>query len=665
MSLSLDNAVVYDEECFPNVITLCASSLHRDDMHTFVISPWRNDLAQLIEWVDYLKHTGIPMIGFNNIGYDYTILHFIRTTPGVTIEQIYNKNNQIINHKGGPFDLIIPTRDRLVPQIDLQRIHHFDNQAKRTSLKMLMVNMRSQNVMESRAEFGTFLTEQQLYEDVIPYGENDVRNTKRFAIDSMDAMKLRASLVDQFGLDIMNWNDTKMGEEMLIARLGDDVCYDRSSGRKTKRQTYRTTIPVRDIIFPYIRFETPVFQRVLDFMNGVTLTQNDMKKSDDKDHKSPLTYSAEIGGLTFKFGSGGVHASVSRKRFYAGNGYIIRDIDVAGMYPAISNVNKLAPEHLGSAFVQVYAMLPEERAQYAKGTMDNLRLKLAGNAAWGKSKSEYSCFYDPKYALTIPINGQLMICMLVEQLLKVPTLQLIQANTDGVTYYVHEQYLDYCKHIEHWWQQYTLLVLEDVHYERMFVRDVNNYIAETTKGKRKLKGAYWWPDSFKQALIEQAAHKDYNPTVVQRAAVAAMFDGIDPKTFLRTHVDPFDFMCRVRVDKTAYLMIGDQKVQSVTRYYVSTDGEPMRKIAQPPTGYEIGMWKKASKVTHAEYARVMAETGGEWDERVCTKNRSKYEMTTSYIQAGWKVTDANHVNNFSWSNVNYEWYENEVGKLII
>lgn len=670
-AMNLDNAVVYDNEHFPNASTITIESFNSDLVHTFVFSPWQNDLADFIAWFDHMSNAGHLMIGYNNASYDYSMIHFIRTTPGVTPEMMYAKNEEIIRSKDR-FGHIIWDRDRLIPQIDLMKIHHFDNKAKTTTLKALQINMRAETVLESRVPFGTILTEQMLREDIIPYNRHDVKETKRFAHMSRSAIDFRLSLVPQYGVPVLNWNDTKIGEEMLVKRLGDDVCFDYSSGRKQKRQTPRRSIPLRDIIFPYVRFENPEFARIHQFMLAQTLRPEDL---DDPDApiqtKGVFTnLKANVGGLTFAFGTGGVHASAERQRFYADDTCTIMDIDVEGLYPNVAIVNKLAPEHLGSAFISEYAKIPQERKLHAKGTYDNAALKLAANGAWGKSNSPFSVFYDPKYAMTIPINGQLMICMLVEQLIKVPSLQLIQANTDGVTYRVRRDMLAHCRAIEDWWQQYTCLKLEHVEYTDMWIRDVNNYVARDTKGKLKQKGAYWHPDPLNYAdSISNASppcwYKDFNPIIVSRAAVAAMTQGIDPSAYLRAHTDPFDFMCRVKLNRGAQLFWGDEQIQSTTRYYVSRTGRPLRKIAPPPAGFQTGMWKKAPKITDAEYFRVMAETGGEWDERVCTKNKSQYGESVTNIQSGWLVTECNDIRSFSFDNINYDWYAAEVAKLII
>lgn len=478
--IQLTHAQVYDTESFPNLWTLAAEPLYGDaPPSVWEISEFRDDRAMLFAWFDWLHAHQIPMIGFNSEGYDYPIIHHLMTHRAATYADLYALNQRIIA-SNDPFEHTIWPRDRFAPQIDLYKLHHFDNIAKRQSLKGLQFNMRSKSVVESGVPFGVPVSAADVDTQVIPYNKHDTSETKQFAHYSMGAIEFRLGLVEQFGVECLSWNDTKIGEKMLEQRLGEDVCYDRSSGRKVKRQTVRYQIALRDIIFPYVQFNHPEFQRIHQFMMAQVLTPDELEPEGNIKTKGVFTgLTATVGGLVFHFGTGGVHASVESQRFEATEEWLIRDIDVASLYPSIAIVNRLAPAHLGQAFIAEYARIPAERKLHAKGTYMNAALKLAANGAWGKSNSKFSVFYDPQYAMTIPINGQLMICMLVEWLLDaVPSIRLIQANTDGVTYLVHRDTVAMCEEVEQAWQDYTLLTLEDAWYSRMWIRDVNNYIAE-------------------------------------------------------------------------------------------------------------------------------------------------------------------------------------------
>jgi hypothetical protein len=650
--------------------------LYGDQVDLYEISEYRDDRHALMQRLNWLQQNHVVMVGYNSESYDYPLLHLFFMNPNVTYEQLHAKSQQIINSGYGDnrWAHTIWPRDRFAPQIDLYKLHHFDNKAKVTSLKALQFAMRSKTVRESRLPFDKPVAQPDVDGDLIPYNKHDVSETKQFALFSLDAINFRIGLVPQFGIECLSWNDTKIGEKMLEQRLGDDICYERDErGKRHRRQTVRSVVRLADIIFPYVQFQNAEFQRVHQFMLQQVLRPDEL---DDEGSTAIRTkgvftdLTAHVGGLTFHFGTGGVHASVEAQRFHATDEWLIRDIDVASLYPSLAIVNRLAPEHLGQAFVAEYAKIPAERKEHAKGTYMNAALKLAANGAWGKSNSPYSVFYDSKYAMQIPINGQLLICMLVEWLMVVPTINLIQANTDGVTYRIHRDHLAQAQAIEQQWQDYTHLVLEDASYRSMWIRDVNNYVALDTKGNLKQKGAYWHPDPLDYAgSISNASppswHKDHSNIISTRAAVLAMVHGVDPADIIRSHTDPFDFMLRCKVGRSDQLLLGDAEVQRMFRYYVARNGAPLVKVSPPVAGGVVGQWKRAQGVTKAAYDAEMLRTGGEWSEAVCTKNRSKYDERRTSIESSWLVADCCDADWFDWSNVNYDYYIAEARKLII
>ena len=388
---------------------------------------------------------------------------------------------------------------------------------------------------------------------------------------------------------------------------------------------------------------------------------------------------ATINGFEFDYGVGGIHGSVKARKIVATDDWLIRDIDVASLYPSIAIQNNLAPAHLGSRFGAVYAEIPKERKEWqakkGKKCTEANALKLAANGAYGKSNSKFSPLYDPQFMLTITVNGQLMLSMLAEQLLKVPTLSIIQINTDGITYFVHRQHEPQAAAVCKQWESLTRLTLEDANYKRMWVRDVNNYIAEDFKGKLKLKGAYWSPEPLRygESIAEQqppAWHKDLGNCVSVQAAVAAMVHGVDPDLYVRLNNNPFDFMLRYKVNKKDTLYCGGVPTQKNVRYYVARNGGELVKISPPAEGKIKGRYKKKNGVGEHEYNRI-SDYGQVWDARVCTGNakkpdtQKKYEDRQTRAQAGFNVALCNHVAEFDFNNVNYDYYANEAKKLVI
>jgi hypothetical protein len=321
---------------------------------------------------------------------------------------------------------------------------------------------------------------------------------------------------------------------------------------------------------------------------------------------------------------------------------------VTSYYPSLSIANRLHPEHLGDVFCDIYKTLFEQRRSYPKGTAENAMLKLALNGVYGDSNNQYSPFYDPKYTMSITVNGQLLLCMLAEKLM--PHMQLIQINTDGLTVRCPRHLLGWLDEVCEWWEQLTGLQLEHAHYSRMFIRDVNNYIAEYNDGKLKRKGAYEY---------ELGWHQNHSMLVVSKAAEAALLRGEDPCEFIMNHDDVYDFMLRTKVPRSAIVMWGTERVANTNRYYISTDGDILQKILLSKG--VIGEYKKANGVSDAVY---QVNDNTIWSPSIHTKNHSVHEDQWSSIHPQNTVQLCNNIKDCTFTDINYDFYIKEARKLI-
>lgn len=644
--------VVFDIETFPNAFTLCAQ-------HTcgarwqFEISDRRNDRDLMCAWLDVLHQQGCRMVGFNNIGFDYPVLHYIYGYEFVTVADIYAKAMPVIN-SFGEFGHIIWDKDRVVEQVDLFKVHHFDNKAKMTSLKVLEFNMRMESVEDLPFLVGTVLTSDQI-DTLIHYNWHDVEATLLFYKESLSALKLRADLTKSFGINMTNMSDVKIGETLLVTEMekhGISCYYKDSTGKRQKKQTVRESLRLADVIFPYVKLEHPEFHRVHQWLAAQTITET----------KGVFTnLSATVGGLTYYFGTGGIHASVEGEAVYSNETHQILDVDVASFYPNLGIENELYPQHLGREFCYAYLSVYDTRKTFPKKTPENEAYKLALNGAYGGSNNEHSPFLDMAYTMSITINGQLLLCMLVEQMIKVPGLRMIQANTDGVTCLCPREYLDHVRALCRWWEGVTKLQLEEALYTKMIVRDVNSYLAVTEDGYVKRIGCYAHQTAMeKPGTRELPHHKDWSARVVAMCAEAVLVRGEDAREFLENHADVYDFLLRTKVPRANILEWGGVPVPNTIRYYISTDGDTLEKIA-PAKG--VG-FKRANKLTDHYYQSVMEEIGeGVWDERIHTKNRSIYAEVRTGIHTGWTVVICNRLSEHTFADINIEWYLNEVKKI--
>lgn len=559
----MSNFYIYDIETYPNIFTCTIKHVASGETVCYEISDRKNDFIPLKTTLIALREHDCTMVGFNNLAFDYPVLHYILGTTGVNAQDIYEYAMKIIKSpKKNKFTI---WGDRqFVKQVDLYKIHHFDNPAKATSLKILEFNMRLKKIQELPYEPGMYLNHSQM-DELIKYNGNDVFATEEFFKESLEHIDFRSTMSERYNVDFTNDSDVRIGEKFVCLRIEDIApgsCYN---GREA-RKTYRDKIEVKNILFNYIKFDNPVFQEIHKEFYNKTITNM-------RDGFKPFPLILED-GFKLKYACGGLHGCCKPKIFIAGNGRTIWDVDVTSYYPSIGIVNTVYPAHLGPVFCQVYATMKEERLKYKKGTPENKMLKLALNGTFGKTNSDFSPFYDPLYMFTITINGQLSLSMLIEWLITIPGLEMIQANTDGITFSCPDEYneiaMSYCKH----WEYLTKLNLEYVKYNRFFVRDVNNYIAEYNdldkKGNRKLKlkSAY---------AFDKEWHKNRSALVVPKAVKAHLVDGKNVEEFICNHTDIMDFMLRTKVPKKGRLEWDGKKVQNVSRYYVSKEGGELIK----------------------------------------------------------------------------------------
>lgn len=710
----------YDIETYPNTFTFRATHAASGKKYCFEISDRRDDRAQLFQFIRYLQQVKARMIGYNSLWFDWEVVQWLMENPYATVAQIYNK---AMNRIKGDGSYPMWSDRRLVEQIDLLKIHHFDNKAKATSLKALEIAMRMESVEDLPFPVGTYLTDEQK-DILLSYNDHDVDATTDFYRASCDPkadmIAFREELTAKYGVDFMNHNDTKIGAEVFVIELekAGIPCYEKNAaGRRVPRQTPRSSINLAECIFPYIRLEHPAFRMILDYLVAQTIRQTKgvfsdisctpemvrwmdpkkvkvwvkgAKKPRRLCHIPPETdmtgakYIASslhcrIDGFNYEFGTGGLHASLHREIVHSTDTHKIIDLDVASYYPNLAIKNRIYPAHLGEKFCDIYDFLYHERLRVGKKTMMGGAYKLALNGTYGNSNNEYSPFYDPMYTMKITINGQLSLCMLVEQLIKVPGLRMIQCNTDGITFHCPVEYVDHAHNLRLWWEQLTKLELEEVRYSRFFIRDVNSYIAECAEGyydeskplsRYKRKGAYEYKREW---------HKDHSALVVVKAVEAHLVRGEDIAAFIFSHTDPFDFMIRGKVNRDCSLHMVYQngyqeQLANTIRYYVSNTGGALIKRSIPKG--VPGTWKRKTKITDEYYEQILTEIIGQpgdqdvagvpHDTRIHTKKKSKWDnVTETALCSGQLVSDCSRASAFEWSNVNYKWYIDEAYKLVI
>lgn len=693
---------VYDWESYPNVATLTVIHASGKWLKTYEISERKNDTEGIAECLRYMVRKRQRMVGFNNIAYDYGLIHEIisilqkakkaNTSAKVTAHHLFKLTEKLIGDmKDDSKNFGMRESEHFIKQVDLYKINHFDNKARSTSLKVLEFNMRSEDVEDLPFPVGKYLTNDEI-DVLIKYNQHDVLQTLKFYYYCYEAIALRAELTTQFGFDCTNYNDTKIGKELFIQSLEEEspgVCYQMVGKRRKIRQTKRDKIVIKDCLFPYIGFDRPEFQAIHEWFKRQVITEtngvfsdllehelgdvakyaqmvikrkklsnpNDKKDKryvptdthieelkkeqplgwiEEKELKSPKgaksyywcyrvaeTLNVVIDDFRYDFGVGGIHGAI-QGTIQSTDTKIIRTLDVASYYPNMAIANQVYPQHLGLTFCKVYKMLYQERKKYAKGTGANAALKLALNGTYGDSNNEFSPLYDPAYTMTITIGGQLSLCMLMEKLIDHCNARVIMCNTDGFEYVIEKEMIEEADKWVKWWENLTGLEMEGDTYQKMFIRDVNNYISVTESGKVKTKGAYEVLPFDKMGW-----HKNQSAMIIAMAVEEALVRGGDYEKFILEHKNEYDFFLRTKVPRSSRLVMVksgyDIPQQNICRYYPSHKGGKLVKIMPPLNEGD--------------------------DERRLG------------IDTEWEVKTCNSVKDFAW-DINYEYYLSKAKELI-
>jgi hypothetical protein len=467
--------VVYDIETCWDIFSLYAECPETGASWLFRLTSYVNDIPKMINWFNTLANKGIFLTGFNNVAFDWPVLDYILrlslTGEVVTNRKIFDRAQTIIQASNASNnEYYIWPHAQAVKQIDLFRINHFHNKARRTGLKYLEFRLGIDNLQEMPFNFREPMTKAQ-HEQVILYNINDVRATIEFYNRCQGAIATREKEYFENDLNYFCSDDNKIYSKYLISRLEQNgiQVYDYVDKKKVKRQSHYETIAFKDIIFDYVKLEDEPFKQILQDFKKYVLVGKDIKGVIAK----PFTYK----GVKGSFGAGGIHASMPEGYIFRSRpDRMIMSVDVSSYYPNLFIKNKLYPAHLGPEFYKVLQSLYNERATYDKQDPMNKKLKLAMNTAFGNSNSESSEFYDLKIFLSITINGQLLLAMLAEWITNATDGQLIFLNTDGLEVMIHPSKYEQFKQACDKWQQVTQLTLEFAEYETLWARDVNNYV---------------------------------------------------------------------------------------------------------------------------------------------------------------------------------------------
>lgn len=588
IKIDLDKLVIHDIETFKGLFVACFIDYKTKKRKEFIFFDSPEYAEQPFEMFKFMRscdRSGYSFLGFNNLNFDSQVLDYFYSwcsqkqdplyefPAEYIILHLYTKAQELINVQDSfeKYKILKSENKLFVPQIDVFKQQHYDRPQKATSLKWLQFTMRLPDIEEMPVEHDAIIEKEDI-EKIVKYCWHDVDSTLEFFERIKFETELRLELGKEYNLHLVNASEPRMVREIF----GKFLCkqMDITYGELKQMRTLRSSVAFKDIIFPYTQFQTPQFKEVLDvFMAKTVNTTIGYKPEDKKNDESKFSHNFKFGGLSVDLGLGGIHACAGAGIYVPNEDEICEDADGTSFYPFLAIVNGLRPAHLGEAFNVVYPMMFAERKKYDKKDPRNYVFKIILNSAYGLSKEVNSYLYDPQFTYSITLNGQLSLLMLAEALhISIPDIKFIQMNTDGLTYIYNKKYTEKVRKICAWWEKTTKINLEYAYYKKMVIQDVNNYMAISTDGKVKKKGAF---------ETEMFLHKNPSYLIVPKALEKYFVENKPITDFVKGNQNIYDFCAGVKKKSNFKLNLCRdfngtelrEAQQRVTRFFVSKQTE--------------------------------------------------------------------------------------------
>lgn len=650
---------VYDIEVFQNIFHCSVLNTETKEVHKFEISSRKNQLSELISffkqvnspvsWNDnYTTNCSIDsdkiFCGYNNLHYDNPVINYIIEYEHVLAEKpvlvitnsIFNLSREITNS-----DENIEKWKRWKYQVwfdSFDILTMLYSNKLRVGLKEIQVTMQYKNVQEFVCDWSKPLPIED-FDSMIDYNINDIESTSALLDRCKKDIDLRLAIEDEYGVKVLSKDGVNIGMKILTHKYLEKTgltWWDIKDLRSP--QAY---IPLKDVILPFIKYDSPILKSVLDEMKTQVVSPG--RKGYEKNFV--------FGGLRYTVGVGGIHSKNDPEIVIPAEDEMLIDIDVASLYPSMLIEYGFYPKHLGPEFLEVYSQIRSERIE-AKHNGDKIKdstLKLALNGLSGNLQNEHNFCYSPFAVMQIRINGQLLLLMLAEKLVELGC-RIVQANTDGLFVLLKKSIYDKVNNVCREWEQLTKLTLEEDRFEAMYQYAINDYIAvkegytdirdrflagEQIIQKKKTGELYKSIEQIQDDYIKQKGMfitkvqlgKGLTPKIIPEAVIKYFVDGIPVEDTIKGCKDIKKFLMAEKTGKQWNVEYMKEDIQRTNRFYASTNG-----------GY-LWKWKQVGNA-EKQYQNMLAASGvtllNKFDDKPIEDRKINYRY---YLRECYKIIE--------------------------
>lgn len=466
-----------DVECYPNYFLI---SFYCEDRKLFWDFEIRNNDKALDRAAVGQIMRGFTTYGFNSIGYDLPMIAAAMMGMG---NKKLKKLSDFLITSGEPWWKICKRLNIVIPR----EWDHFDlfepSPGVKISLKLYAARIHSKRMQDLPYEPSTILTEEQM-DFVRNYCHNDTDVTGDLRDAVWERIELRREMGKFYGVDLRSKSDAQVAEAIFKVELE------------------QRNIPVRKMDFDpratyiyepsdWLQFKSPALRKLKRTMAATRYT---LASNGKLELPEEVACVVNVNRKPYKVGIGGLHSQESCQTVVPEDDEELFEADFTSFYPIIIRNEGLYPQHLTSAFLEIYSKIIARRvaAKREGRQIENESFKIVLNGSFGKFGSTYSFLFAPNFLLHTTLTGQLSLLMLIEKVTRAGA-KVVSANTDGIVILckkaIKERVMDEMADFE----MVSGFDLEYAYYKGLYSRDVNNYVAVKTNGTYKVKGCFAEP----------------------------------------------------------------------------------------------------------------------------------------------------------------------------
>ena len=637
---------VYDIEVFQNIFHCSVKNTETNNIYKFEISERKNQLRELVKffkqvdkyitWGDYYTtNINIPanviFCGYNNLHYDNPIINYIIEYEDKLMQynipticsSIFNLSKTITTSSEDNIDAWKHWKYQIwFDTFDILTMLYSNK--LRVGLKEIQVTMQYPNVQEFVCDWTKPLPLED-FDSMIDYNINDIESTSELLNRCKKDVDLRIAIEDEYGVRVLSKDGVNIGMKILTQKYLEKTGLTWQDIKDLRSPM--SVIPLKDVILPFIKYDSPILQRVLDDM------KNQIVSPGRKGYENKFVFN----NLRYSVGVGGIHSVNSPEIIIPRDDEMLIDIDVASLYPSMLIEYEFYPKHLGKEFLEIYKQIKDERieAKHNGDKVKNETLKLALNGLSGNLQNEHNFCYSPFAVMQIRINGQLLLLMLAEKLTQIGC-RIVQANTDGLFVLLKKDVYSKVNSICREWEQLTKLTLEEDRFKAMYQYAINDYFAITEDNKVKEKGMF---------ITAVKLGKGLTPKIIPKAVISFFKDGIPVEDTIKNCTDIRDFLMSEKTGKQWHVEYMNEEQQRTNRFYASTNGGYLWKWKD--TGHKEGeiitytepyVGERRYKASARQYQNMLTASGvtllNKFDDKPIEERKINYRY---YIMEAYKI----------------------------